>query len=805
TGERGLTSAEVAQRVGAGLVNRATSEPSRSVGEILRANLLTRFNALLGGLLVAILVVGPLQDALFGFVLVANSAIGIIQELRAKRTLDRLSLLSMPTSTVVRDGQPRQVAAADVVCDDVLVVGLGDQIVVDAVATETDGLEVDESLLSGESEPVDKRPGDQLLSGSFVVAGHGRVRATRVGDEAYAVRLASEAKRFDLVSSQIMDDLNRLLRWITAVLVPTAALLVTTQLLVHKQSLSEALRGSVAGVVGMVPEGLVLLTSVAFAVAVVRLGGRGVLVQELPAIEGLARVDVVGIDKTGTLTEGPMAVDELVPLRDGAASECAECAQALGAIAHADEHPNPSLRALAAAYPAPATWRHTGGVPFSSARKWSATSFDAHGTWVLGAPDVLLGPGSLAREEAERRQATGRRVLLLARATAPLAAEAVPPLEPAALVVLAERLRPDAADTLRYFAEGGVQVKLISGDSPRTVGAVASALGMPGAHHPLDAAPLGDDLAAISPVVEESTVFGRVRPRQKQTIVAALRDHGHVVAMTGDGVNDVIALKEADLGVAMGSGAPAARAVADLVLLRNRFDVLPDVVAEGRRVIANIERVAHLFLTKTVYVTVLTIAVGVAQLPFPFYPRHLTIVSALTIGVPAFFLALAPNRRRARPGFLRRVLRFAVPAGVVAAAATFAAYAVTTLETDLGVPAARTAATIVLFGAGTTVLALIARPLRLLETALLAALVAVFAALLAVPWLREFLALSSLPLLAWASNLALVGLTAGALTIVWWFSLRRDAPVDRDAPPDPPALPDPPASLDRDAPPDHAA
>ena len=771
--ECGLTSAEVAQRVEAGLVNRAAAPPSRTMAEILRANLFTRFNALLGALLVAILVVGPLQDALFGLVIVANSAVGIIQELRAKRTLDRLSLLNMPTATVIRDGTPSQIAAADVVRDDLLVIGRGDQLVVDAVAMATDGLEIDESLLSGESEPVDKRPGQELLSGSFVVAGHGRIRATRVGDEAYAVALASEARQFQLVHSQIRDDLNQLLRWITAVLVPTAALLVTTQLLVHQESVSEAVRGSVAGVVGMVPEGLVLLASVAFAVAVVRLGRRGVLVQELPAIEGLARVDIVGIDKTGTLTEGTMTVDELVLLRDGAGSECAD---ALGAIAHADDHPNPSLRALAGAYAAPAGWRPTGGVPFSSARKWSATTFDGRGTWVLGAPDVLLPAGAPARAEAERRATTGGRVILLCQAAGPVLPDKdLPPLEPTALVVLAERLRPDAADTLRYFADEGVQVKLISGDSARTAGAVAAALGMPGAHHPLDAAALGDDRAAIEGVVEETTVFGRVRPRQKRAMVAALQDREHVVAMTGDGVNDVLALKEADLGVAMGSGAPAARAVADIVLLRNRFDVLPDVVAEGRRVIANIERVAHLFLTKTVYVTVLTIAVGVAQLPFPFYPRHLTIVSTLTIGVPAFFLALAPSQRRARPGFLRRVLQFAVPAGVVASAATFAAYAITTWETDLGVPAARTAATTVLFGVGIAVLTLIALPLTRMVIVLLAALVGVFVALVATPALREFFALSTLPLLAWASTVALIALAAAALTLVWRLTLRRNA------------------------------
>jgi cation-transporting P-type ATPase E len=768
----GLTAAQVRERVAAGQVNRAAERPSRTVGQILRANILTRFNALLGALLVVMLVVGPIQDALFGLVIVANSAVGIVQELRAKRTLDRLSVLNMPTVTVLRDGEAAQIPASGVVLDDVLELGPGDQLVVDGSLLGTDGLEVDESLLTGEAEPVPKRPGDEVLSGSFVVAGSGRARATRIGEDAYAVALTAEARRFTLVHSEIRAALDQVLRVVTWVLVPTAALLVTTQLLIEHAALHEAIRGSVAGVVGMVPEGLVLLTSVAFAVGVIRLGARGVLVEELPAIEGLARVDVVGIDKTGTLTEGTMAVGELVPLGDAS-----DVRAALGALAHSDERPNASMRALAEELPAPDGWEVVDRVPFSSDRKWSSTTYAGRGTWILGAPEVLLAPDAPALNEAEHRAATGSRVLLLARTDGQVAVEApLPSLEPRALVVLAERLRPDAADTLRYFAEEGVSVKVISGDSPRTVGAVASALGLAGADRPVDARELGEDPAAFAPVMEEAVAFGRVTPHQKRAMVHALQQRGHVVAMTGDGVNDVLALKDADIGVAMGGGAQAARGVAQLVLLRSRFDVLPDVVAEGRRIIANIERVANLFLTKTVYVATLALAVGVAQLPFPFYPRHLTVVSTLTIGIPAFFLALAPNRRRARPHFLRRVLRFALPAGLVAAAATFAAYAVTTLETDLGVPAARTAATVVLFGVGITILALLVRPIDRLEALLLAGLVTAFALLMLLPAARTFFALSTLPLVVWVSLAGLVVVAALALAAVWWFSLRLEGP-----------------------------
>ncbi|HEX6248173.1 MAG TPA: HAD-IC family P-type ATPase [Nocardioidaceae bacterium] len=763
-GVTGLTSAEVARRVAAGQVNVTAGRPSRSVREILRANILTRFNALLGALLVVILVVGPLQDALFGFVLVANSAVGIIQELRAKRTLDRLSVLNAPTATVVRDGAARQVAAEEVVQDDVLVVAPGDQLVVDGTVLDADGLEVDESLLTGESDPVTKDVGEDVLSGSFAVAGTGLVRATRVGEAAYAVALAAEARRFTLVHSDIRDSLNRVLQVITWVLVPTAALLVTTQLLLEDAALPEAVRGSVAGVVGMVPEGLVLLTSVAFAVGVVRLGSRGVLVEELPAIEGLARVDVVGIDKTGTLTEGSMTVGELLPLGD---CTDAEAAAALGALAHTDERPNASMLALRESYPG-TDWEVTGRVPFSSARKWSATSFGPHRSWILGAPEVLLDDDAPELEQAQRRAAAGRRVLVLARSDHPVEAEALPRApSPCALVVLTERLRPDAADTLRYFAEEGVAVKVISGDSHHTVGAVASALGLPDADKPVDARSLPEEATALGTAMDESAVFGRVGPHQKRDMVRALQGRGHVVAMTGDGVNDVLALKEADIGIAMGSGAPAARAVAQLVILHSRFDVLPDVVAEGRRIIANIERVAHLFLTKTVYVALLAVAVGVAQMPFPFYPRHLTIISTLTIGVPAFFLALAPNRSRAQGGFLRRVLRFALPAGLIAATATFTAYALTLLETDIGVFAARTAATVVLFSVGMTILTLLMQPLERWKVGLLVALVAVFAALLLLPGARELFALSPLPPLVWASAAVIVGVAAVLLLLVW--------------------------------------
>ena len=692
--ERGLTAAEVDERVRRGLVNDTTERTSRTFGQIARANILTRFNAILGTMLIVILAVGSIRDALFGIVLVTNALIGIVQETRAKRTLDRLAVLSAPRARIVRDGEVAEHAVDEIVLDDVIELRTGDQVVADGDVLAGDGLAIDESLLTGESEPVDKRPDDEVLSGSFVVAGSGRFRATKIGAEAYVRKLAEEARRFTVVHSDLQAGINRILRYVTWAIFPTAFLLLLAQLNSH-ESVKEALSGTVAGVVGMVPEGLVLLTSIAFALSVVTLGRRNVLVQELPAVEGLARVDVFCLDKTGTLTEGSIVFCDLDVL-DGASRS--EVEAVLGALGD-EPDPNATLAAIAEAFPAPEGWRKTDSVPFSSARKWSASTFDNRGTWVLGAPEMILADRStddLVGSRADTAAESGNRVLLLARLSrVPVDEELPPDLEPAALVLLEEKVRPDAADTLRYFADQNVAIKVISGDNPRTVGAVATRVGVPGAEEPIDARTLSNDPSELAATIDEHSVFGRVSPHQKRAMVGALQSRDHVVAMTGDGVNDALALKDADIGVAMGSGAPATRAVAQLVLLDGRFATMPGIVAEGRRVIGNIERVANLFVTKTIYVMIMAITTGVLLWPFPFLPRHLTIVSSLTIGIPGFFLALAPNKRRYRPGFVRRVLRFAVPTGAIAAAATFGSYAIARAQ-DVSLDEARTTPTVVL-------------------------------------------------------------------------------------------------------------
>ncbi len=780
----GLDDAEVEARIKRGQVNRYVERASRSLGQILRANILTRFTLLLGALAVIMLWVGPPQDALFAGVLLVNAIIGVGQELRAKRVLDRFSVLTSPTAHVVRDGKRRELRPEEIVLDDVLELRRGDQVSVDGVVLIASGLEVDESLLTGESDPVAKRSGDQVLSGSFVVAGNGRIRAMRIGEEAYARTLAAEARHFTLAHSELRAGINRILAYVTWLMVPTGGLLVVVQLLHAHQGWRDAVRGSVAGIVGMVPEGLVLLASMAFAMGAVRLARRRVLVQDLPAVELLARVDVLCSDKSGTLTDGRVRFDRVILPAEphgppGDRSED-DIRQVLGALAAAETGPNASLDAIAAACPRPsgADWRVIARIPFASDRKWSAATLAGHGTWVLGAPEVVLayldGPTTLLAE-ANRLAAAGHRVLALAHTLSPLTparaeANLPPALTPSALVLLAERLRSDAEAALRYLTAQGVALKVISGDNPRTVAAVAVAAGVPGANPPVDGRELPDDPEEFAQAVERASVFGRVTPLQKGRIVTALQRRGHVVAMIGDGVNDVVSIKRADLGIAMGTGTAASRAVAQLVLLDDSFATFPLVIAEGRRVVANLERTAGLFLTKTVYVLAMALAIGVATAPFPLLPRHLTLISLLTIGTPAFVLALAPNGARARAGFISRVLRFAVPTGCTVAAATIGAYAVARYLDPTHLDLARTVTTLTVIACGLSVLAFLTYGSDRRQRLLSPMMVTLLGIILVVPPLRTLFALELPALSGWLVIVAFAGSTyamLGLLRGVW--------------------------------------
>jgi cation-transporting ATPase E len=770
TAPTGLTAAEVQERVARGQTNDTGERTSRKLSEIVRANVFTRFNAILGVALAVILVIGPIQDATFGLILIANSGIGIFQEVRAKRKLDQLAVANAVAARVVRDGEVEEVATPAVVLDDLVDVRAGDQIPCDGVVCTAEGLEVDESLLTGESDPVNKAEGDEMMSGSFVVAGSGRFQATKVGPESYAAKLATEARRFQLTRSELMEGINTILRIITWVLIPVTAALLWSQLEDH--GLNTALRSTVAGVVAMVPEGLVLLTSIAFMVAALTLARREVLVQELPAVEGLARVDVVCLDKTGTLTEGEIVFDELEALDadDGGAGDEDRASEALGALAD-DPNRNATAVALAGRFSSP-RWTRTDAVPFSSARKWSAASFEDHGSWVMGAPEMVITDNrSPVRARADELASSGRRTLVLARSDSPLTGETLlGDLTAVALVMFAEKVRPDAADTLAYFAAQGVELRVISGDNPRTVAAVAKRVGLDDPSGGFDARELPEDPAALADVLEEHRVFGRVTPQQKRAMVGALQSKGHVVAMTGDGVNDALALKDADIGVAMGSGAAATRAVAQLVLLKGEFSTLPGVVAEGRRVMANIERSANLFVTKTVYAALLAIVVVIASWPYPYLPRHLTIVSTFTIGIPGFFLALAPNSRRYIPGFIVRVLRFCIPAGTIAAAAALVMYGVARYGHDLPTREVRTASALVLIAVALWVLVLQARPFNWWKTILVAAMVVSVALILVIPGLRDFYAVQLPPADVLGEGAIIAGISIVLLEVGWRFS-----------------------------------
>jgi len=785
----GLDAAAVAARVSEGRVNTAPPSPGRSVVQILRANVLTRFNAILGTLFVIVVVVGPPQDALFGVVLVVNTGVGVFQELRAKRALDRLAILTAPRARVLRDGELAQIDTGALVQDDVLDLRIGDQVPVDAAVLAADGLEIDEALLTGEAEPVVKHPGDALLSGSFVVAGGGRARATAVGGEAYAAQLQAQARRFSLVRSELQQGTTQILRGLTWVMIPAGALLLFSEFFRSHDTFEDAVRGSAAGLVAMVPEGLVLLTSLAFAMGAMRLARRRVLVQELAAIEGLARVDVLCIDKTGTLTRPGMRLVETEIIGGWAAARIAEVVAALAADDHA---PNGTVAALAARYPDSPGWTATARVPFSSARKWSGLTFEGHGTWLLGAPAVVGGaglPADVAAAVASHEEA-GHRVLLLA-GTAAASLDTVLPAdaEPAALLVLAEELRDETAATVRYLLGQGVTIRVLSGDAPRAVAAIARQAGIPAEDEPCDASLLTE--SEVAGRIGSVSVFGRVRPAHKLAAVRALREAGHVVAMVGDGVNDVQALKEADLGIAMGSGSDASRSVARVVLLDSTFAPVPHILAEGRRVIANIERVARLFVTKTAYAAVIAVAIGVAGASYPFFPRHLTLVSTFTIGVPGFFLALAPGAPRAHPGFVRRVLSFAVPAGLAVGAAVLATDVIAHAVPGVSAEQARTACMLAAFAMGLWVLGVVALSStapaagdsgaadagaaggwgKAARIGLVVAMAACMAGLFAIPAARSAFALALPPASVLAAEAAVVAIAICALAL--WLARPR--------------------------------
>ena len=757
----GLTAREVQQRIALGQVNLQQGGSSRSFSLIIRANLFTLFNGVVGGAFLLLLALGNWQDALFGIAVVTNVAIGIVQEFVSKRTLDRLAILNQPLARVRRAGEVLHISITEVVLDDLLELRPGDQLSADAVLIAGDNLEIDESLLTGEAEPVAKFEGDELMAGAGVIAGSGSAKVIRVGSETYSSRITLEARRFSLVKSELRNALNRIIKWVSWALLPIMAIVINGQMqaeggwakALESGRWVEAAVGSIASIISMVPQGLVLITSIAFAVSALKLAKQQVLLQELAAVEGLARVDIICFDKTGTLTQGELVFDAATtigspPLKfadwqrvlaffgeDPDANATAKCLRGQfegnGAAEFSTSLP------LAASVPLSAS----ATVPFSSKRKWSSFSFSHNSqTWVLGAPELVLiestSAHAAALKLAQAQANLGKRTLILAASATQGAADKLPSnLTPIAIVTFKEKVRGDASQTLSYLREQGVSVRIISGDNPSTVAAIAAEAGLEIIGHPIDARTLSEEVAALSEALETNNVFGRVTPEQKRNMVAALQSRGHTVAMTGDGVNDALALKMADIGVAMGSGAAATRAVANLVLLDGKFASLPSVMGEGRRVIANIERISKLFLTKTVWAMTLAIVFGVMFWSFPFLPRQLSAVDGFIIGLPAFALALLPNPRRYLPGFLKRSLMFCVPAGIVIAASVVALEVVsgTWLPSE-----AQTATSIIFSITGLWVLSSLARPFDLWRLAVIAAMAIIGLGLFVITPISDF-------------------------------------------------------------------
>lgn len=822
----GLSTEEVAQAVSRGDVNITSKQTSRSLMDIVRANVFTLFNAIIFTAMVVVLATGSWKDAVFGVVILVNTGIGIVTELKAKCTLDRLSILVASYAMVRRGGKNIEIPHKDIVLGDVLWLRAGEQVPADVEVLESWGLEMDESMLTGESATVRKAKGDNVYSGSTAVSGMALTRVTAVGEHSYAAKLAAQAKVYTKTISDLSRGINTILKYMTMVVVPLCVLLVWSQM--HKVGgfveawQTGAWRGAVvsavAGVVGMIPEGLVLLTSLNFAVAAMRLARKQTLVQELESVETLARVDCLNLDKTGTITDGGIAFVGVENL-DNSGAEISlqtnlQTNQALFDLSN-EENPNATGVAIMEGLGSKgvAASQHVSNrLPFSSARKWSAVQYvqssGERATWYMGAPEVLLSAIDYANTnellaKVNSYAELGERVLLLAKVSSDSSSVSSvtetdktfgdsPTIcvnaHPIALVRCSERIRDDARKTLKWFREQGVRCRVISGDNPTTVAAVAAKVALTGDRKPaaMDARKLPEDINELAKVLENVDVLGRVLPHQKKAIVQALHTQGHVVAMTGDGVNDTLALKEADLGVAMGNAAPAAKAVAQVVLVDSRFSHLPDVVARGRQVMANMERVAGLFLVKTVYSALISAGVVLLALHFPYLPRHITYIGSLTIGIPAFLLALAPNTRRYIPGFLKRVVRFAVPSGFAIAASVLATAVIAPRVLGLNLDdvvannliasrfivsnvqalvTTRSICSVIVFVLGILVLASVAKPLRSWRGIMVALFAAAGVAGAFIPFTAKFFEIH----VPTAGSAFTVMLIAVVLAVILWF------------------------------------
>ncbi len=646
---QGLSSKEVKELREKGFVNYKAEVKTKTVGQIIMTNLFTIFNFLNLGLGLVVIFVHSYKNLLFLGVAFCNTLISTIQEIRSKRIVDKLSLLNETKAVVLRDGKDKEIGIHDIVLGDVIKFKPGNQIVVDSKVISGDVL-VNESLITGESEPILKKKGDMLLSGSFIVSGRAICKVIHVGEDNYTAKISSEAKYLKKVNSEIMNFINKVLKFISIIIVPIGILLFLSQLK-DASSIGQAALKAVAGLVGMIPEGLVLLTSTVLAISVIRLAKYKVLVQELYCIETLARVDTICLDKTGTLTTGKMSVSKVVPLK----STKDEIMKALGTVSYHMDKDNETMIAIADKFSVKDSNKVIEMVPFSSINKWSGLSFNDV-SYIIGAPEIVLKDTS-SIDDILNLYSKECRVVILAKSKEKLNERIPNELTPMALIVINDEIRPDAKATLEYFKSQGVDIKIISGDNPRTVAGIAAKVGLDNIKY-ID---MSHTDKLPSEVASEYNVFGRVKPDQKKELVMGLQAEGHIVAMTGDGVNDVLALKEADCSIAMNSGTDAARNVSQLVLLDSDFASLPKVVSEGRRSINNIQRSSSLFLCKTAYATLLAIIFVFIGKTYPFIPIQLTLTSAVTIGIPGFILSLEPNNERINGRIIINVLRRSIP------------------------------------------------------------------------------------------------------------------------------------------------
>lgn len=731
-GVSGLTEEEAAGRAAEGLINRTNITTGKTTGKIIKSNILTYFNLIFLILTVLLCMVGSFRNLTFLPVIIGNTVIGIIQELRAKRTLDKMNMLNAPHAIVIRNKVQRQIPSEELVKDDVILLLAGSQICADASVVQG-CVFVNESLLTGEADEIKKTAGDKLFSGSFVVSGQCYAKLTCVGNESYISKLTAEAKAMGSgEQSEMIRALNRLVKWVGIIIIPVAAILFAQAYYVNEETFQKSIVSMVAAVLGMIPEGLYLLTTVSLALSTIRLAKRKVLLHDMKSIETLARVDVLCVDKTGTITEAGMEVKELLISRinPNGAVALDELERLLAEYVTAIPDANITMEAIRE-YPPVSEKSRTAGersvlstMPFSSARKYSTVSYADGSRFVLGAPEIVLQwQQAFVSQEIYPYLKKGYRVLAFGKCSGRKGeaepAEGLPEtVEPLGYVILTNPIRQNAKETFSYFKEQGVAIKVISGDNPETVSEIARHAGIENAEHFIDASMLHTD-SELADAANRYTVFGRVTPKQKQQIVKALQKAGHTVAMTGDGVNDILAMKDADCSVAMASGSEAAAQAAQVVLLDSDFAHMPNVVLEGRCVVNNIQRSASLFLVKNIFSLLMALFSAVFALTYPLEPSQISLISMFTIGMPGFFLALEPNRKRIEGHFMTNVILKALPAGltdVLAVGALVVCGEVFSLpDSDIA-----TASTLLLAVVGCMILIKISHPFNSMKYAVLA-------------------------------------------------------------------------------------